>query len=93
MLKKGKQMDVCEETKVSRWSMKQEIIDDLENYDEVTDDNIREICDNLVPIYNAELIDMACHYSGEEYWDIWNSNHLGNALIGIDFCRIRSGVT
>ena len=51
-------MDVCEETKVSRWSMKQEIIDDLENYDEVTDDNIREICDSLVPVYNAELIDM-----------------------------------
>lgn len=70
-------MDVCEETKVSRWSMKQQIIDDLENYDEVTDDNIREICDSLVPVYNAELIDMACHYSGEEYWDIWNSNHLG----------------
>jgi hypothetical protein len=77
MLKKGTQMDVCEETKVSRWSMKQEIIDDLENYDEVTDDNIREICDSLVPVYNAELIDMACHYSGEEYWDIWNNNHLG----------------
>jgi len=70
-------MDICEEKQVSRWSMKQEIIDDLENYDEVTDDNIREICDSLVPVYNSELIDLASHYSGEEYWDIWYNNELG----------------
>ena len=50
-------MDICEEKVVSRWTMKQEIIDDLENYDEVTDDTIREICDSLVPVYNSELID------------------------------------
>jgi hypothetical protein len=70
-------MDICEEKVISRWSMKKEIEDDLENYDEINDDIIREICDSLVPVYNAELIDMACHYSGEEYWDIWNDNQLG----------------
>lgn len=70
-------MDICEEKSVSRWSMKQEIIDDLENYDEVSDDIIREICDGLVPVYNSELIDMACHYDGNEYWDIWHNNELG----------------
>ena len=70
-------MDICEEKIFSRWSMKKEIEDDLENYDEINDDIIREICDSLVPVYNAELIDMACHYSGEEYWDIWNDNQLG----------------
>jgi len=77
-------MDICEEKVFSRWTMKQEIIDDLENYDDFynmtendKDDVIREICDSLVPVYNAELIDMACHYSGEEYWDIWNDNQHG----------------
>ena len=70
-------MDICEEKVISRWSMKKEIEDDLENYDEINDDIIREICDSLVPVYNAELIDMACHYSGKEYWDIWNDNQLG----------------
>ena len=70
-------MDICEEKTFSRWSMKKEIEDDLENYDEINDDIIREICDSLVPVYNSELIDMACHYSGEEYWDIWNDNQLG----------------
>ncbi len=70
-------MDICEEKVVSRWTMKQEIIDDLENYDEVTDDNIREICDGLVPVYNSELIDHCAHYSGEEYWDIWHMNEMG----------------
>ncbi len=70
-------MDICEEKSCTRWSMKQEIIDDLENYDEVSDDIIREICDGLVPVYNSELIDMACHYDGNEYWDIWHNNELG----------------
>lgn len=70
-------MDRCEEKVITRWSMKQEIIDDLENYDEVTDDSIREICDSLVPVYNSELIDMASHYSGNEFWDLWNDNQLG----------------
>jgi len=70
-------MDICEEKSCTRWSMKQEIIDDLENYDEVSDDIIREICDGLVPAYNSELIDMACHYDGNEYWDIWHNNELG----------------
>jgi len=69
-------MEICEEKNVSRWSMKQEIIDDLENYDEVTDDIIREICDGLVPVYNAELIDHCAHYSGEEYWDLWHTNQM-----------------
>lgn len=70
-------MDICEEKSFTRWSMKQEIIDDLENYDEVTDDIIREICDSLVPVYNSELIDMASHYDGNEYWDIWHDNQHG----------------
>ncbi len=70
-------MDICEEKIFSRWSMKKEIEDQLEYYDTITDDSIREICDGLVPVYNAELIDMASHYSGKEYWDIWNDNQLG----------------
>jgi hypothetical protein len=74
---RGKQMDICEERQVSKWSMKQEIIDDLENYNEATDDNIREICRSLVPVYNSELIDLASHYSGEEYWELWLNNELG----------------
>jgi len=79
MIRERNTMDICEEKSFTRWSMKQEIRDDLENYDkeEVTDDVIREICDSLVPVYNSELIDMACHYSGEEYWNIWNDNQLG----------------
>ena len=77
-------MEICEEKSFTRWTMKQEIIDDLENYDDFynmtendKDDVIREICDSLVPVYNSELIDMACHYDGNEYWDIWNDNQLG----------------
>ena len=70
-------MDICEEKSFTRWSMKQEIIEDLENYDEINDDVISEICDSLVPVYNSELIDMASHYNGNEYWDIWHNNELG----------------
>ncbi len=77
-------MDICEEKSFTRWSMKQEIIDDLENYDDFKnrshndkDDIIREICDSLVPVYNSELIDMASHYDGNEYWDIWHDNQHG----------------
>ena len=57
--------------------MKQEIIDDLESYDEINDDVIREICDGLVPVYNSELIDHCAHYQGSEFWDIWYGNELG----------------
>ncbi len=58
-------MDICEERQVSKWSMKQQIIDDLEGYDEHNDDNIREICNSLVPVYNSELIDVASQDSWE----------------------------
>ena len=56
-------METCE-TVHTRWSMKQEIIDDLESYNEINDDVIREICDGLVPVYNSELIDHCAHYQG-----------------------------
>ena len=69
-------METCE-TVHTRWSMKQEIVDDLENYDEINDDIIREICDGLVPAYNSELIDHCAHYQGSEFWDIWYGNELG----------------
>ena len=69
-------METCE-TVHTRWSMKQEIVDDLENYDEINDDVIREICDGLVPVYNSELIDHCAHYQGSEFWDIWYGNELG----------------
>ena len=49
-------METCE-TVHTRWTMKQEIIDDLESYNEINDDVIREICDGLVPVYNSELIE------------------------------------
>ena len=70
----------CKEKVYSRWSMKQEIIDDLESYDldGVTendlDDIIREIADSLVPAYNHSLIEFCSHYQGEEFWDLWNDN-------------------
>ena len=71
-------MDLCTEKLVTRWTMRQEIFDNLD-LEELKDsvhpeDFMREIADSLVPVYNAELIDMACHYSGEEYWDIWLNN-------------------
>jgi len=74
-------MDICEEKVVSRWTMRQEILDNLDK-EELKDsaypeDFMREIADSLVPVYNAELIDLACHYSGEEYWDIWLNNEFG----------------
>ena len=75
--------------------MRQEIFDNLDR-EELKDsahpeDFMREIADSLVPVYNAELIDMACHYSGEEYWDIWLGNELGgddpiSILRGNVFC-------
>ena len=49
----------------------------VQNYDEVTDDTIREICDGLVPVYNSELIDHCAHYNGKEFWDIWYGNEFG----------------
>ncbi len=61
----------------TKWSMKQEIIDDLENYDDIDEDVIREICDSLVPVYNSSLIDFASHFEGSEFWDIWYGNELG----------------
>ena len=70
-------MNICEENIATRWTMKQEIIDDLENYDEVTDDTIREICDSLVPVYHSKLIDQCAHYGGSEFWDIWYGNEFG----------------
>lgn len=75
--KKGVDMEACETVNYTRWTMKQEILDDLENYDEVNDDVIREICDSLVPVYNYSLVDFCSHFSGEEYWDIWLGNELG----------------
>lgn len=75
--KRGTQMEDCKKLSPTRWSMKQEIIDDLENYDEVNDDNIREICDGLVPVYNYELIEFCSHYQGEEFWELWLNNEIG----------------
>lgn len=70
-------MEECKEVVFTRWSMKQEILDDLENYDEVNEDVIREICDSLVPVYNSSLIEMCAHYQGKEFWDIWYGNEFG----------------
>lgn len=61
----------------SRQSMKIEILDDLENYDEVNSDVINEICDSLVPTYNGDLITMCAEYTGEEFWDLWLDNEYG----------------
>ncbi len=74
---RGVQMEDCKEVVFTRWSMKQEIIDDLENYDEVNEDVIREICDGLVPVYNSALIEHCSHYQGKEFWDIWYGNEMG----------------
>jgi len=89
--KKGVDMEQCETVTYTRWTMKQEILEDLENYDEVNDDVIREICDSLVPVYNHSLVDFCSHFSGEEYWDIWLGNELGgddpiSILRGNVFC-------
>jgi len=73
-------MEKCEELTVNRWTMKQEILDDLESYDlndtneDSLDDIIREIADSLVPAYNHVLIEKCSHYQGEEFWDLWNTN-------------------
>ena len=61
----------------SRETMKQEILDDIGDYEEVNEDNITEIADGLVPIYNIDLINFCHHYDGEEFWYIWNDNELG----------------
>jgi len=74
---RGTQMNDCKNLSPTRWSMKQEIIEDLENYEEVNDDNIREICDGLVPVYNNELIEFCSHYQGEEFWELWLNNEIG----------------
>lgn len=74
---KGANMETCEVVNYSRWSMKQEILDDLENYDEVNEDTIREICDSLVPVYNSSLIDFCAHYQGEEFWELWLNDSIG----------------
>ena len=70
-------METCEAENYTRWSMKQEIIDDLENYNEVNEDNIREICDSLIPVYNNSLIDFCAHYQGKEFWELWLNNDIG----------------
>lgn len=70
----------CQEIIHTRWSMKQEIKDDLGSYDisdeteNGLDDIIREIADQLVPAYNHVLIEQCSHYQGEEFWDLWNTN-------------------
>ncbi len=63
----------------SRQSMKIEILDDLENYnqEEIDEDIITQICDSLVPVYNGDLIDQCSNYIGEEFWDLWLNNEYG----------------
>lgn len=68
-------MSECKNQVYTRWSMKQEILDDLDGYDDVNDDTIREIADSLIPAYNHSLIEFCSHYSGEEFWDLWNDNN------------------
>lgn len=74
-------MSDCKEVIHTRWSMKQEIKDDLKNYDiedeteNGLDDIIREIADQLVPAYNHVLIEQCSHYQGEEFWDLWNNSN------------------
>jgi len=74
---RGTQMEDCKNISPTRWSMKQEILEDLEGYDEVNEDNIREICDSLVPVYNNSLIDFCAHYQGKEFWELWLNNDIG----------------
>lgn len=72
-------MEVCENKKFvnTRYSMKEEVIGSLENYEDINEDTITEIADSLTPIYNSELIDFVAHYQGEEYYDLWNNNEFG----------------
>ena len=86
-------MDNCEIKITTRWTMKQEILDDLEWYDineksaNEVDDIIREIADGLVPAYNHNLIEQCSHYQGEEFWDLWNTNNGFGGETPLDMLR------
>ena len=71
----------CTEVLHTRWSMKQEVKDTIdEEYlrdCDYPDDYMTEIADSLVPAYNHSLIEFCSHYSGEEFWDLWNDNQIG----------------
>lgn len=73
--------ELCEARNYNRWTMLTEFKDYvcIETLKDSTypEDYISEVADSLVPVYNAELIDWASHYSGEEYWDIWNEEGFG----------------
>lgn len=74
-------MDICENRGATRWSMTEEVknyidVETLKNA-QYPEDYINEVADSLVPVYNAELIDFASHYSGEEYWSLWNEENFG----------------
>ena len=58
---------ICLKQYIQVLKLKQEIVDDLENYDDIDEDVIREICDSLVPVYNSSLIDFASHFEGSEF--------------------------
>jgi hypothetical protein len=86
-------MNECKEKVYTRWSMKQEIIDDLESYDldDVSDNDLddimREIADSLVPAYNHVLIEQCSHYQGEEFWDLWNDSNGFGGTTPLDMLR------
>lgn len=79
--------DICEARSYNRETIKQEFVDyvDLDTLKDskYPEDYISEVADSLVPVYNSELIDWASHYSGEEYWDIWNEEGFGETPLDI----------
>ena len=74
-------MNICEETVHNKWTMKQEIKDniDMDDFNDATykEDYMHEIIDSLISPYNAEIIDFCSHFDGDGYWDLWLTNELG----------------
>ena len=74
--------EICEARNYNRWTIKTEFKDaicmDTLKDSKYPEDYISQVADSLVPVYNAELIDWASHYSGGEYWDIWNEEGFGD---------------
>ena len=74
-------MNICEEKVHNKWTMKQEIKDniDMDDFNDATykEDYMHEIIDGLISPYNAEIIDFCSHFDGEGYWDLWLGNELG----------------